>query len=191
MIRSAFCGKVGSAHLDAFWAAKRGMPQDSPLIVRHSGGKVLRDFVWAATGVPMIADHVIHILQSASISGWSTYSIRILDQSDQDIQGFSGLGVTGRCAWVGFDKREEALVWRANPGGGQSPFFSGLRFPRDSWDGSDIFVGDDLNAGGAWIVVTNKVHELFRLHKITNCELEPLEEVELLAQSSAIIRTRN
>ena len=130
---------------------------------------------------------MIRYLSDSNIKGWSTYPVRVLDHSDRAVLGYAGLAVTGRCAWVGFDRREEAPAWTPNAGDGMTPDFVGLQFPQESWDGTDIFVGEGSKFRWPWIVVNQRIYDLLKKNKVTNYELRPLGRVELLAQESATI----
>jgi hypothetical protein len=97
--------------------------------------------------------------------------------------------VTGRCASISFNKRADALVYRTKENGVRMPYFVGLRFDVNTWDGSDLFMGADRRTG--WIVASERIERLFKRLKVTNCKFTQVENVELLAQKSDIEPVEN
>ena len=191
LLRSAFRGSVGNGDkVGVFWKALSGAQiRLDALNVSYFSGKRLHDFVWTAATVPLVNERVRDVLSRHQLLGWSSYQIRLFDQDDHFVPGYSGLAVTGRCASISFNKRAEAVVYKVNRNGLPIPYFKGLCFDLGAWDGSDFFMGADEKNG--WIVVSERVESLFKTQKITNCRFTPVEEVELIAQKSDIQPTVN
>jgi len=128
----------------------------------------------------------VALLQDHAISGWNTYPVELYDAAGRLIQGYAGLGVTGRYAGrLSFDKRESAVVYLMAPSGKPFPHFKGLQFDSALWDGSDLFMD---TCGSGYVLTTERVAKLFKKHKVTNCKFERIEDMQLLAQEHKIIR---
>lgn len=183
LINTAFRGAVDD--VSSFWRAQRGEPVSKPLTISRMSGKVLKDFVWTEAVTPTVNQRVISMLTDAKISGWTTFPVNLFEDAQREVDGYVGLAFTGRCNWISFDRREEALIHRPNRSGGQTRYFRGLKFDRESWDGSDFFMDADAKTG--WVLVTEQVKRIFEAGKVKNCELEPLDKIEMIAQRSDII----
>jgi hypothetical protein len=167
------------------WAAQRGNCVASPIVVRYASGKALEDFVWTDAATPLVSARVITALAESAISGWSTFPVKLFDSGKREISGYTGLAVTGRCGWIGFDRREESLIYRPNRSGGETRYFKGLKFDEQSWDGTDLFM--DAEARTGWVLATERVRKTFRAREVTNVEFTLIDDVELIAQRSDII----
>ena len=134
---TAFRGEVND--VNQIWRARRGDPPSGAIAVRHMSGKILRDLIWTGAVAPLVSERVTSLLAGASLSGWSTFPVKLFDAGGQEINGYVGLAITGRCNWIGFDRREEASIFRPNRSGGQTRYFRGLKYDEQSWDGSDFY----------------------------------------------------
>ncbi len=154
----------------------RGMPVTGTAArVRQLRGSTLRDFIWVEPH-PVINDRVVELLSSHGLTGWTTYPVEILDRRGEIVRGYHGLAVTGRCQSIRIGKKYSNVVYKDYPGG-TFPNYKGLYFSKDSWDGSDFLVAAD--GQGGWILVTERVRQLFRKNRVTNCRLTPIEDVEI------------
>ena len=134
----------------------------------------------------MISARAVEVLRSHNVSGWKIYGAKVFTAAEEPVQGYFGLGVIGRYKGrITFDARESSLIHHASPMGKQFPYFKGLRFDASNWDGSDIFVD---TYGSGWILTSERVARLFNKYTVTNCSFQRIEDVELLAQESAIVR---
>ena len=138
-------------------------------------GRFLRDFLWAER-YPLIHDRVVDLLSAAGIRGWTTYPVGVSDKEGKWIAGYHGLAITGRCDTIRLDPEHSELVYKDYPTG-RYPEYRGLWFPRDTWDGSDMFMAADKKSN--WILVTEQVSRLFKKSKITNCRLTPISEIQM------------
>ena len=182
-LNTAFRGSAED--FDGMSDAKRGRSPVGPLLVRYNSGRILKDFVWTGAIAPLVSERVVSLLTKEAVSGWSTFPVKLFDRNGREVLGYVGLAVTGRCRWIGFDRREESLIYRPNRSGGQTRYFKGLKFDEQSWDGSDLFM--DAEARTGWVLTTERVYKSFTAGKITNVEFTPLDDVELIAQRSDII----
>lgn len=178
---------VGPANEQVWRDAVRG--KTVPLLEarQYMGGSQWKDFFGTGfAGTPIMSERVRGLLQEDGVTGWKPYPVRVFDMAGKEIPGYYGLGVTGRCGGrFGFDRRESALIYKASANGKPMPWFQSLHFAVSSWDGSDIFMDQE---GSSWILVTDKVAKLFKRGKVSNCDLQDIESVELLAMDSEIIK---
>ena len=101
------------------------------------------------------------LLIDNNITGWECYEIEMYDKKGNIVSGYNGFSVTGKCndmVKIDFEniiKDKKRDYFEAK----------GAMFDIEKWDGSDIF-----RAGG-WRIITKKVYELFKKHKITAIEM--------------------
>jgi hypothetical protein len=88
----------------------------------------------------LLSDRIVDALNAAKFSGWLTYPVKITGKDGEDVRGYHGLSVTGRCNPVDWPEK-------LNP----------LKLP-PYWDGSDIF----LILNRKMIGVTEQVYEMLK-----------------------------
>ncbi len=149
---------------------------DHPIIFKHVYGKKLEDIL--DTGWPslyLISDKMKNILEQENLTGWKTFIIQVLDKSGQEIKGYHGLSITGKCGSIDFSQCElieKQLIYE----GPISKYYKGLYIGLDKWDGSDLF----LPEGTFQIITTQKAMDAFKKNKLTNIKFENLVDVETL-----------
>lgn len=146
-----------------------------PITFKQSSGKKWTD-VLSPNSVSMyiVSKRFIELLEENNITGWKSYPITILDKKEKKISGYVGFSIIGRSGAVDYSKSgvyEKQLV----PNGPKSKYYKGLYIDLDKWDGSDFFIPD----GTLDIIITEKVMQLIKKHKITNTILQSLAEYEI------------
>lgn len=134
--------------------------------VRGDSGKQMRDVLDNRdTMAYLISDRMKDLLIDNNITGWKCYDIEMYDKKGNIVPGYNGFSVTGKCydmVKVDYDnivedKRRGFLA-------------KGASFDINKWDGSDIF------RVGGWRIITKRVYELFKKHKITAIEMTRLTD---------------
>ncbi len=143
-----------------------------PLEVRWEMGRTPpSDFVWTTLAVPLVvSDRVLKVLEG--FTGWTRYSVLVLDEGGNALPGYSGLAITGRCGAI--DNALSTRAIRKFPGG-TFPVFVGLRFDEASWDGSDIFCPED---DSGWVFVTPTLRDALQGAKVQNVLFQPAALIE-------------
>lgn len=136
-----------------------------PIVFREvagESGKQMRDVLDnRSIRTYLISDRMRDLLIDNNITGWECYEIEMYDKKGNIISGYNGFSVTGKCndmVKIDFEniiKDKKRDYFEAK----------GAMFDIEKWDGSDIF-----RAGG-WRIITKKVYELFKKHKITAIEM--------------------
>jgi hypothetical protein len=173
---------------DEGWAFGRAEASpDSPVRVEWAmGAATPSDVVWkTSVGLPVVSRRVIQLLESGGFTGWDTYPVDLVDKAGDWIPGYAGLMVTGRCDPVDLSRSE--VVVRQFPGG-WFPNFRGHFFPRESWDGSDLFVErkDGRGSGSGALHATARLIRALRRHRIKNLRIQHTSEVEVSVSVYAI-----
>jgi hypothetical protein len=135
------------------WALTRAeaLP-DRPIRFRRDEGARLLDYVGTTLAVlELVSDRVISVLRNESFTGWTTYPVDIREWDGQQLSGYHGLGVTGRCGPIDDSLSPIEILPPAAPGGEAMPHHIGLLFPPDTWDGSDNFTP----MGSAFVFMTS------------------------------------
>ena len=139
-----------------------------PVIFREDrdSGKRFRDVLDNRGGEMLISDRLKQLLFDNNITGWKSYPIRMYDKRGNEVYGYSGFSVTGRCGGT-LEYRTDKVCY-ANG----YRFFEGLSFDIAQWDGSDIFMVN----GNRSIIITKLVYKLFKENKIDAIEMFALPQ---------------
>ncbi|MEM0942127.1 MAG: DUF1629 domain-containing protein [Bacteroidota bacterium] len=147
-----------------------------PVVFKQEYGKKLQDIL--DTGWPslyLISNKIKAVLEDNNFTGWQNFAINVLDKQGQEIKGYHGLSITGRCGPVDYSKFSEIIEKRLVPNGPLVKYGKGLYVGLDKWNGGDFFVPE--KSGG--IVVTKRTAEALKKNKLTNVKLQNLAEIEI------------
>ncbi len=148
---------------------------DFPIIFKQDYGKKLADIL--GTGWPalyLISDRMKDILEDHQITGWKTFPIKLYDKKKNEILGYHGFSVTGRCGPIDYQKAEIVDRQRV-PGGPIYQVYKGLYIGLDKWDMTDFFIPDAT----LFIITTKKLKSLLTHNKITNLEFKNINDIEV------------
>ena len=138
------------------------------------GGTRPRDVIWTTIDHPVIivSQRVIDLLKRERLTGWSTYPVTVYGRSEDIIEGYLGLSVTGRCGKI--ENAQSLLVQRHTVCCTYS-VYKGLYFDPETWDGSDCFMTPGRED---WIFITDAVKKAFGREKIRNIKYRRLDLIE-------------
>lgn len=145
-----------------------------PVIFKQEYGKKLEDILdtgWAS--LFLISDKMKAVLEENALTGWKTFAVKVLDKKGQEIQGYHGLSITGRCGKIDYSK-SEIIEKRLVPNAPLGKYYKGLHVGLDKWGGSDFFLPEKYFG----IIITSKTAEVLKKNKLTNIRLENLGEIE-------------
>ena len=143
-----------------------------PIVFKQNDGKNITDILdTGSVNLYLISDRTKDLLEANSITGWTTYPIRLYDKKGGEILGFHGFSVTGKCGKRDFSKceiirkpiRDQGPIWE---------FYKGVSI--NYWDGNDFCIPD----GSLQIVLSEKGAKVFIANKISNVHLINLAEME-------------
>ena len=145
-----------------------------PVVFKQEYGKKLQDMLgtgWA--GFYLISDNMKTVLEDNNLTGWKTFAVKVLTKKGEEIEGYHGLSITGRCGAIDYSK-SEIIEKRMIPTGPLAKFRKGLHVGLDKWDGSDFFL-PEKNFG---TIVTSRAADILKKNKLTNIRLENLADIE-------------
>jgi hypothetical protein len=175
---SAYRGTTDREAYRQIRVAKRGeITVTHPLIIYQDSGSEPQDFIWVSLE-PLIHDRVADLLTLSKISGWNTYPVEVYDRAGHVVPGYHGLSITGRCQSMFLDREHSEVVYERKPRA-WVPYYKGLFITMESWDHSDLFTSADKQTD--YIIMTQRVFELFRKAQVTNIRMEPISEVRVYA----------
>ena len=131
-----FRGSVEDKGLDRLFRGGRspGVPTDIGWLM---GGQPL-NVIWTGDpAVVLLHESLLEQLEVHRITGWRAYPVRLHGRDEQEVEGYAGLSITGRCGELKDDLSEQVID--------QTPFdelelrFKGRYFDPSTWDGSDFF----------------------------------------------------
>jgi hypothetical protein len=140
-----------------------------PVVYHYADGHVLGDLIGTTMpGRYLISDRVVEVLKAGGFKGWLVYPVRIVvDESNQEIPGYHGLSITGRCGPP--DDSQSSKVRE-----GHFIKLRGLYLDDETWDGSDIF----LVEGTLYICLTAAVYDAIVSLNPKTLRLIPLDEAK-------------
>jgi len=145
-----------------------------PIIFKQDYGKKLEDVLdtgWAS--LFLISDKLKVVLEESAFTGWKTFAVKVLDKKGQEIQGYHGLSITGKCGKIDYSK-SEIIEKRLVPNAPLGKYYRGLHIGLGEWDGSDFFLPEKYFG----IIITSRAAEVLKKNKLTNIRLENLAEIE-------------
>ncbi|MCM5663622.1 imm11 family protein [Galbibacter mesophilus] len=143
--------------------------------VQDNGAKLREVLDTGYANLFLISERLKNILNQYKISGWLDFEVELFSKKGEIIPKCYGFSVIGRSGRLNFEKSdlvEKILV----PGGIPAIYYKGLFPEMKEWDRSDIF----MPKGTRFIIVTEKVKEIFMKKKITNTYFQTISEVEIL-----------
>ncbi len=87
-----------SNRLDPFAVVRGELHVIDPLVFEWSLGGVPRDVVGTeCPPVFLVSDRTVQTLRNKSITGWRTYPVTVRGKGGDEVRGYHGFSVTGRC----------------------------------------------------------------------------------------------
>ena len=115
-----------------------------------------------------------NVLEQNNLTGWRTFPIQVIDKKGNEINGYHGLSITGRCGPIDYTKCEIIEKQRV-PKGPLTNYYRGRYIGLDDWDGSDFFLPKDSFG----VIITKKAANVIKKNKLTNVALENLADIEI------------
>ncbi|MEM7110013.1 MAG: DUF1629 domain-containing protein [Bacteroidota bacterium] len=147
-----------------------------PVTFKQEYGKKLQDVLDTGTAILfLISTKMKTILEENELSGWKTFPVRVQDKKGNEVDGYFGFSITGRCGSIDYDKSDvikKSLV----QGGPVSKYYKGLYVGLDEWDRSDF----SMPKGTFHPIVTKKAMQAMKKAKLTNIRFEKLSEIETM-----------
>ncbi|MCL2435394.1 MAG: hypothetical protein FWD09_04560 [Lentimicrobiaceae bacterium] len=147
-----------------------------PVICKQESGKKLQDILdtgWAA--LYLISDKMKAVLEENNLTGWKTFAVKVLTKKGEEIPGYHGLSITGRCGEIDYSK-SEIIKKQLVSNGPFGKFYKGKHVGLDKWDGSDFFL-PEKNLG---TIITSRTADVLKKSKLTNIRMENLAEIEIM-----------
>ena len=160
---------------EAFSTLRGDSVPKAPVAARWvMGRRKPQDFIWTTLAVPFIVSpKVISLFRERSFTGWSTYPVDVVGASDEQIGGYCGLAVHGRCG--PFQPERSAPIQKPGPTGLVIEVYKGMFFDERAWDGSDVFMPSDKTG---LVFLVQAVRDAVRKSKLTGITLDRCETHE-------------
>ena len=147
---------------------------DFPVVFKQEGGRKLLDILDTGTATLfLISDFLRDVLEEHSFSGWETFPVRVLNKKGEEVTGYHGFSITGRCGEVDYSKCE-IIEKQMAPNAPIMKYYKGIYVGLDKWDGSDFFMPQKYFG----TIVSQKVRDVLTDKKLTNLELVKLANIE-------------
>jgi hypothetical protein len=139
--------------------------------MRHNVGGPLRDVVITGYAMPVVvSERFVVALRDAGCTGWSLFPVTVYGKKGEVVRGYHGLQVTGICGDIDWRRAQPVPVKFP---GGVFPSLKGMPIDEASWDGTDVFGPP----GTGQTFMTAKAAQALRQAKISNMDLEPVDEI--------------
>jgi len=147
-----------------------------PIVFKQEYGKKLQDmFDTGTASLYLISDKMKTVLEDNHLTGWQTFAVKVFTKKGEEISGYHGLSITGRCGEID-DSKSEIIEKRLVPNGTIGRFRKGLYVGLDKWDGSDFFLPEKYLG----TIVTSRAAEILNKSRLTNIRLQNLADIEIL-----------
>lgn len=146
-----------------------------PVVFKQDCGKTLTDVLdtgWAS--LFLISDRMKTILETHEIKGWKTFHIKLYDKKENEVFGYHGFSIVGRCGPID-DRKAEIIEKQSIPTGPIYKAYRGLYVGLDKWDGMDLFIPEE----SLFLIVTKKLADILKKNKISNMRLRNLSDIEI------------
>jgi hypothetical protein len=148
---------------------------ERPVIFKQAYGKRLDDVIRTGHAILyLISDKMKAVLEENCLTGWKTFTVKVLTKKGEEIEGYHGLSITGRCGEID-ESKSEIIMKQFVPNGVFAKYYKGLHIGLDKWDGSDFFLPEKYFG----TIVTSRVAEILKREKLTNIRLENLADIEI------------
>ena len=121
----------------------------------------------------LVSEQFVNTLSAAGLTGWARYAVRVLERSGDELAGYHGLSVRGRCGPLD-PARALRVILPAPPGGIAVPGWRGFYFDPASWDGNDFFVPE----GTGQIFVAERAKDVMERAELSNIQFQRVTEIE-------------
>ena len=150
-----------------------------PLVCTYYQGHKLREVIACNGTAFLIADRVKALLEAHHLTGWETFPVKVYNKKKEEVLGYHGFAVTGRC---GPTHRKESSLFQKRYASGAPLIdtYKGVFFNLDAWDGSDFFHAQDKKKEHdvEWgIYISPRAYEVIHPAKIDTFELEHLPDI--------------
>jgi len=167
--------KKDASGKDAQWNLLEGNYEciELPVVFEQEYGRKFYDVLntgWAS--LYLISEKFKTILEGSKLTGWKVYPIKLFDKKGNEIAGYHGFSVTGRCKSTSFAK-SEIIEKQWVESGPICKYYRGILI--DGWDGSDFFSPHEE----AGIFVTKNAADALKTNKLTNVYLKNLADIEI------------
>mgnify|MGYP001765823577 CR=1 FL=1 len=150
------------------WSHRELARFDGCAILTVVSGTTPGDFIRNGALLMVVSDRVVAILRENGVKSFTTYKVEVM-RGGKKIASYNGLAVLGRGG------PNNPTAYRDGPMPGTSiQRIRGLSPTK--WEGSDLFVLDDLYRV---VLATERLKDIFKKEKVTNCLFEPAEEFEV------------
>jgi hypothetical protein len=161
------------------WIRGDAEPERTVRVGWAMGGACPSDVIWTTSAHPLIVHRrILDLFREEGVTGWRSHPVQVVDKGGEAYKDYEGIGIVGRCDPIDLSRSEVTL--RKLPGGWM-PLFLGSYFPKESWDGSDVFMerADTKGKVTAIIFVTERARQIFAKAKVENVRFERLTEREI------------
>ena len=143
-----------------------------PITFKQKSGKNWKDILCPSIGFHLISDRVKEALEANNITGYKTFPIIIYDKKGNEVPGYHGFSVTGRCDPTDWSK-SEIIQKKLFEFSSVTDYYRGRHI--DNWDGSDIF----SPKGTLVIILSEKAYRLFKSLKLNSTRYIDIEKYEI------------
>jgi len=144
-----------------------------PIKFKQEYGNKLKDMLNTGfASLYLISDKMKAILEQNKLNGWKTFPVVVVDKKGNEITGYHGFSVTGRCTSTSFAK-SQIIDKQFVENGPICKHYKGIFI--DGWDGSDFFSPD----GESWIFISKNAADKLKKNKLSNIHLDNLSDYEV------------
>jgi hypothetical protein len=130
-------------------------------------------------GFLIVSRNFVAACSGGALSGWATFPVEVKGKKGARIDVFHGFGVLGRGGDLDYSTAK--MIQRPSRWGGIQTRYTGFKYRRDAWDGSDFFYAD-LWRG---IYLSPRAHEVLLAASLKGVEFLSLSDHEFESPQGA------
>lgn len=146
-----------------------------PIRLKLVRRRKLPQVAWVPGYYPVVTAAIVQELTRSQVTGWIGYPV-VVEGATVEMEPRFALGITGRCASIKAESHSANFEIRTDHG--FPALYSKLLVDLDSWDGSDLFMGED--AVSLFNCATKKAVDVFSIIKHLGIRFRPLSDVWFL-----------
>lgn len=146
---------------------------DFPVIFKQEDGKKFCDILDTGyVSLYLISERMKTILEENNLTGWKIFPIQLYDKKGNEISGYHGFSITGKCGPINYEK-SQIIEKQTVPSGPIFKYYKGIFI--DDWDKKDFFSPNKTYQ----IFITENAADILKKNKITNMYLKNISDYEI------------
>jgi len=145
-----------------------------PVSFHQEYGKNMTDILDTGySSLYLISDKMVRTMQEHKLEGWKTFDCKLFDKKGNEVHGYHGLSITGRCGEIDYSK-SEIIKKQLVAGGSITDYYKGKYINPETFDKGDFFLPKN-NYGP---IINTRAMKALSGARLSNIRFKALSEIE-------------